>query len=231
MNKSTAGIMTLATYAIVALMVSVVAANGPAVLLPVASVIVAVYAGCLIHVLVIYSSCLNAFAKVSPSKFFKAMINPMVFAFTTASSASTLPLNLEATDKLGVPVGVRSFVLPLGATIYMDGTAIYKGICALFIANVYGLNFYLARQATILLRAHLSSIGTAGFPGGGMVMLGIVLQSVGLPIEGVALIAGVDRILDMGRTCVNITGDATCAVVIAASEKELESNTVNGLVR
>ncbi len=132
---------------------------------------------------------------------------------------------MMASEKLGVPLPVRSFVLPLGATINMDGTAIYQGICALFIANVYGIPLSMGQQVTIILTATLASIGTAGVPGAGVVMLGMVLQSVGLPLEGVALIAGIDRILDMMRTTVNITGDIACSVVVAASEKELATTT------
>lgn len=221
MYKITGAVMSFAPYAIFALMVPVVAANGPAVLLPLASVIVAVYLGCVLHAIVVYSMSVKVFAKMSPRTFFKGMVEPMVFAFTTASSSATLPVNMEATAKLGVPQPIRSFVLPLGATINMDGTALYQGVCALFIANVYGLDLNLAQQGTIILTATLASIGTAGVPGAGMIMLGMVLQSVGLPLEGIALIAGIDRILDMARTSLNITGDAACSVVIAASENEL----------
>lgn len=223
MYKITGAIMSFAPYAIFALMVPVVAANGPSVLLPLASVIATVYIGCLLHALCIYSVTVKIFAKMSPLTFFKGMIEPMVFAFTTASSSATLPVNMEATAKLGVSQSIRSFVLPLGATINMDGTALYQGVCALFIATVYGLDLSLAQQATIILTATLASIGTAGVPGGGMIMLGMVLQSVGLPLEGIALIAGIDRILDMARTSLNITGDAACAVIVAATENELAS--------
>ena len=147
----------------------------------------------------------------------------MVFSFTTASSSGTLPITMKsAEENLGVSKSITSFVLPLGATINMDGTAIYQGICAFFIAQVYGIELSLTAQLTIILTATLASIGTAGVPGAGMIMLGMVLQSVGLPIEGIALIAGVDRVLDMMRTCVNVTGDAACATIVAATEGELD---------
>lgn len=214
-------IMQLAPYAVFALIVPVVASNGAAVLGPLLGLILLVYAGCFIHAFVTYSICLSIFAKYSPIKFFKEMSESMTFAFSTASSSATLPFTMEATKRMGVPSSIRSFVLPLGATINMDGTALYQGICALFIAAVYGLDLSFGQQMTIVLTATLASVGTAGVPGAGMIMLGIVLQSVGLPIEGIALIAGVDRILDMARTTVNITGDASCAVIVAASEKEL----------
>lgn len=218
-------IMKFSPIAVFALIVPIVAANGPSVLLPLLSVILAVYIGCILHMAIVYSFSVRALAKISPLTFFKKCSEAMLFAFTTASSSATLPFSMMASEKLGVPLPVRSFVLPLGATINMDGTAIYQGICALFIANVYGIPLSMGQQVTIILTATLASIGTAGVPGAGVVMLGMVLQSVGLPLEGVALIAGIDRILDMMRTTVNITGDIACSVVVAASEKELATTT------
>ncbi|MFV0498373.1 MAG: dicarboxylate/amino acid:cation symporter [Candidatus Fimivivens sp.] len=214
-------IMKFSPIAIFALITPIVAANGPAVLLPLLSVILAVYLGCILHMAIVYSFSVRVFAKVSPLTFFKQCSEAILFAFTTASSSATLPFSMVASERLGVSLPIRSFVLPLGATINMDGTAIYQGICALFIANVYGVSLSLGQQLTIILTTTLASIGTAGVPGAGVVMLGLVLQSVGLPIEGVALIAGIDRILDMARTTANITGDIACSVVVAASEKDL----------
>jgi Na+/H+-dicarboxylate symporter len=222
MYKIIAVIMEFAPIGVFALITPVVAQNGPGVLLPLLKLIVVVYAGCAIHALFTYSATVSLFAKVSPVKFFKGIAPAMVFAFTTASSSATLPISMKRSEEnLGVPKSVTSFVLPLGATINMDGTAIYQGVCAFFIAQVYGINLPISAQITIILTATLASIGTAGVPGAGMIMLGMVLQSVGLPIEGIALIAGVDRILDMMRTMINITGDAACATIIAATEGEL----------
>ena len=163
------------------------------------------------------------FAKTSPFKFFKEMSRPMVFAFSSGSSVGVLPFNLEANERLGVRKEISSFVLPLGATINMDGTAIYQGVCAIFIAQIYGIDLSFAQQVSIVLTAFLASIGTAGVPGSGMIMLAMVLQSVNLPVEGIALVAGIDRILDMGRTVVNITGDAACAVCVNAWETKREA--------
>ncbi|MEA5095485.1 MAG: dicarboxylate/amino acid:cation symporter [Sedimentibacter saalensis] len=223
MYKIIAVIMEFAPIGVFALITPVVAQNGPGVLLPLLKLIVVVYAGCAIHALFTYSATVSLFAKVSPVKFFKGIAPAMVFAFTTASSSATLPISMKRSEEnLGVPKSVTSFVLPLGATINMDGTAIYQGVCAFFIAQVYGINLPISAQLTIILTATLASIGTAGVPGAGMIMLGMVLQSVGLPIEGIALIAGVDRILDMMRTMINITGDAACATIIAATEGELD---------
>jgi Na+/H+-dicarboxylate symporter len=223
MYKIIAVIMEFAPIGVFALITPVVAQNGPGVLLPLLKLIIVVYAGCTIHALFTYSSTVSLFAKVSPVKFFKGIAPAMVFAFTTASSSATLPINMKRSEEnLGVPKSITSFVLPLGATINMDGTAIYQGVCAFFIAQVYGIDLPISAQLTIILTATLASIGTAGVPGAGMIMLGMVLQSVGLPIEGIALIAGVDRILDMMRTMINITGDAACATIIAATEGELD---------
>ncbi len=143
-------------------------------------------------------------------------------AFSTTSSSGTLPVTIRSVrDNLGVSEKISSFVLPLGATINMDGTALYQGVCALFIAQVYGIDLTMGQMATIILTATLGSIGTAGVPGGGFIMLTLVLQSVGLPLEGLVLIAGIDRLLDMARTAVNVTGDASAAVIVAATEGEL----------
>ena len=165
---------------------------------------------------VVYSTSVRLCAGMSPVKFFKGMGQAMVFAFSSASSVGTLPFNMESTQKLGVRKEIASFVLPLGATINMDGTAIYQGVCAIFIAQIFGIDLTLTQQLTIIMTATLASIGTAGVPGSGVIMLAMVLESVGLPLEGIALVAGIDRILDMGRTVVNITGDASCAICVDA---------------
>ena len=148
------------------------------------------------------------------------MMPAMVFAFSSASSVGTLPINLECSRKLGASDEISSFVLPLGATINMDGTAIYQGVCAIFIAACYGIQLTFPQMLTVVLTATLASIGTAGVPGAGMVMLAMVLAAVGLPVDGIALVAGVDRIFDMGRTVVNITGDASCAIIVSNMDKK-----------
>lgn len=222
MYKITAVVMSYAPIGVFALITPVVAENGPAVLLPLAKVIAAVYVGCFLHAAITYSSIVKAFAKLNPLTFFKGALPATTVAFSTCSSSGTLPVTIKsAQDNLGVSESVSSFVLPLGATINMDGTALYQGVCALFVAQVYGLDLTLAQQVTIVLTATLASIGTAGVPGAGFIMLTMVLQAVGLPLEGSALIAGIDRVLDMARTSINVTGDLSAAVVIAATEKEL----------
>ena len=176
-----------------------------------------------VHTAVVYSATVKLIGKISPLRFFREMAPAMAFAFSSASSVGTLPLNLECTEKLGAKKDIASFVLPLGATINMDGTAIYQGVCAVFIASCYGIELTLPQMLTIVLTATLASIGTAGVPGSGMVMLAMVLQSVGLPVEGIALVAGIDRIFDMGRTVVNITGDAACTVIVSSIEDRKEA--------
>ena len=221
MYKMTGAIMEYAPYGVFALIVPVVAVHGPGVLLPLLKVIVVVYLGCILHAIIAYGGTLKLLANFSPLKFFKIVSPASIFAFTTASSAATLPLTMKSSEELGVPKSIASFVIPLGATINMDGTALYQGVCAFFIAQVYGINLTIGQQMTVVLTATLASIGTAGVPGAGLIMLTMVLQAIGLPLEGLALIAGIDRILDMARTSLNITGDAACAVIVAASEKEL----------
>ena len=216
-------IIQLSAIGVFALICPVVAQNGPAVLLPLLKVILVAYTGYILHMIVVYSASVKIFAGKHPVEFFRNMSRPMIFAFSSASSVGVLPFNLEATEKMGVRKEISSFVLPLGATINMDGTAIYQGVCAIFIAQIFGIDLTLSQQVTIILTATLASIGTAGVPGSGMIMLAMVLQSVGLPLEGIALVAGIDRILDMGRTVVNITGDAACAVCVNAWEDKRDA--------
>ena len=208
-------ILKLSPIGVFCLLCPVIAKNGPMILGSLAMVLMTAYICYVVHAVLVYSLTVKCIAKISPIQFFKKMAPAMMFAFSSASSVGTLPLNMECVTNLGASREVSSFVLPLGATINMDGTAIYQGVCAIFIAACYGINLSMSQMLTIVLTATLASIGTAGVPGAGMVMLAMVLQSVGLPVEGIALVAGVDRIFDMGRTVLNITGDASCAVCIS----------------
>ena len=208
-------ILRFSPIGVFCLLCPVVAENGPAVLGSLAMVLLVAYLCYFVHAIVVYSLAVKAMGGLSPAKFFKGMLPAMMMAFSSASSVGTLPLNKECCEKLGADKEVTSFVLPLGATINMDGTAIYQGVCAVFIASCFGITLSFSQMLTIVLTATLASIGTAGVPGAGMVMLAMVLQSVGLPVEGIALVAGIDRIFDMGRTVVNITGDAACALVVS----------------
>lgn len=223
MISITNGIMKLAPIGVFGLITPVVANNGPKVLLPLLKVIFVVYLASITHACLVYSSSIKIFTKMKVKTFFKKALTPIFVAFSTSSSAGTLPVSMEtAEEEMGVSKPIASFVLPLGATINMDGTAIYQGVCALFIAQVYGIDLSLQQQIIIVLTTTLASVGTAGVPGAGLIMLAMVLQSVGLPLEGIALVAGIDRIFDMIRTAVNIFGDITCSVVVAHSENELD---------
>lgn len=208
-------ILKLSPIGVFCLLCPVIADSGAKILGSLALVIAAAYAAYFIHVMVVYSLAVRTLGGMNPLKFLKGMIPAILFAFSSASSVGTLPINMECTEKLGAPREVYSFVLPLGATINMDGTAIYQGVCSIFIAACFGIQLTMPQMLTIVATATLASIGTAGVPGAGIVMLTMVLQSVGLPIEGIALVAGIDRIFDMGRTTVNITGDASCVIVVS----------------
>ena len=216
-------IIKISPIGVFALITPVVAAQGVDILLPLLKVILVAYLCYIIHMVVVYSASVAGFAKMSPLKFFKEMSKPMIFAFSSASSVGVLPFNMEAGERLGVRKEISGFVLPLGATINMDGTAIYQGVCAIFIAQIFGIDLTIGQQITVVLTAVLASIGTAGVPGSGMIMLAMVLQSVGLPVEGIAIVAGIDRILDMGRTVVNITGDSACSVCVNTWETKREA--------
>jgi Na+/H+-dicarboxylate symporter len=183
----------------------------------------AVISGLIIHFLVVYQSLFKLFSKMKFSTFIKGIRPAMLLGFSTSSSAATLPVTMECVEKnLGVNEEVASFVLPVGSTINMDGTSLYQAVAAVFIAQALGLGLDWTDQLTIVITATLASIGAAGVPGAGIIMLVIVLKSIDVPVEGIALILGVDRILDMMRTTLNITGDAAVAVAIASIEGKLD---------
>ncbi len=213
-------IMSVAPIGVFGLITPVVAANGPSVLLPLLKVVIAVYLSCLLHAVIVYGALVKFIGDMSPIKFMKGVAPASLMAFSSCSSGGTLPLTMSCVQKLGVSKEVSSFVLPLGATINMDGTAAYQGVCALFIAQLYGIDLSASQYVTIIVTGTLASIGTAGVPGAGFIMLTMILTSLGLPLEGSALIAGIDRILDMPRTSVNITGDATVSLLVDKSERK-----------
>ncbi len=215
-------IIKLSPIGVFCLITPVIAENGPEILGDLVVVLGVAYLAYVLHMVIVYSFTVRTLGGLNPIKFFGGMLPAIMMAFSSASSVGTLPLNLECVQKLGARKDVASFVLPLGATINMDGTAIYQGVCSIFIATCFGINLTLGQQLTIILTATLASIGTAGVPGAGMVMLTMVLQSVGLPVEGIALVAGIDRIFDMGRTTVNITGDAACTLCVSKLEEKRE---------
>ncbi|WP_278463159.1 dicarboxylate/amino acid:cation symporter [Stutzerimonas kunmingensis] len=206
-----------------ALTAGVVGSHGAEVLLPLAGVIGVIYLASIAHVLLVYGGLLGLLARLNPLRFFQGIAPALAVAFSTSSSSGTLPVSIECARKnLGVSEGVAGFVLPVGATINMDGTAIYQGVLALFIAQAFDIDLSAGQYAMIILTATLASIGTAGIPGAGLIMLGLVLTAAGLPLEGVALIAGIDRILDMARTTVNVAGDLMTTTLVGRSEQELD---------
>jgi Na+/H+-dicarboxylate symporter len=217
-------IMFIAPLGVFALISATVAEFGFNILQTLIWYMASVMLGLFIHTAGTYSLIIKLFSKLNVVSFFRGMRKAQAIAFSTSSSAATLPVNMECVEEnLGVSKSVTSFVLPLGATINMDGTALYQGVAAVFIAQVFGIELSFIQQLTIVLTATLASIGTAPVPGVGIIMLVIILKAVGIPEEGIALILGVDRILDMCRTVTNITGDAAVAVAIASSEKEIGS--------
>ena len=213
-------ILKVSPIGVFALMTWVVANQGPQILGDLLIVLVAAYLGYILHGVFVYSAAVKVIAKKSPIQFFKAMIPAMGFAFASTSSVATLPVTKECCDELGVDSEVSSFVLPLGATINMDGTAIYQCVGAVFIASCMGIDLTLAQMITIVVTATLASIGTAGTSGAGMIMLTMVLESVGIDPTYIGLIYGIDRLFDMGRTTMNIVGDASCAICVNHWEQQ-----------
>lgn len=214
-SLATKWIMALTPLGILGLMIPTVAQNGIEVLLPLGKLILVFYLAVVIHVSFTYCISVKCFTNFSIKEFFKGMLPAQVVAFVSCSSAAALPVSMQRIQgELKVSKEVSGFVLPLGATINMDGNALYQGIVALFVAQAYGIELSIPMQILIILTGTLASIGAAGVPGAGMIVLSTVLASVGLPIDGIALVAGIDRILDMGRTFTNVTGDAVTACII-----------------
>lgn len=212
-------VLILAPYGIFFILAALLAKQGINVLLELMNYFFIVIFVLLLHLFISYPIILKLFANLNPIMFFKKMYSAMLFAFSVSSSNASIPIVLETTeDKLGVDSSVASFVIPLGATINMDGTAIMQSIATIFIANAYNIDIGFTGYLTVILMATLASIGTAGVPSVGLITLTMVLKQVGLPVEGIVLIIGVDRLLDMLRTTVNITGDAVIACVVAKSE-------------
>lgn len=221
MYKITGIVMTIVPIGIFGLLAPIIGEHGSAVLLPLIKLIIAMVIACLVQMGVVYSLAVKTLGRMNPVQFLKGIFPAAAVAFSTSSSAGTLPVTMKSTEEnLNVSQETSSFVLPLGATINMDGTAIYQGLAVVFIAQYFGTELTFAQLTTVALIGTLASIGTAGVPGAGLIMLTMVLAAVGLPLEGLALVAGIDRILDMMRTSVNIVGDASAAVVVDVSEKK-----------
>ncbi len=226
--KLVAILMNLAPYGVFFLMAKLFTGLGLSAIINLAEYFVVLAGTLLLHGLVTYSLMLKGFTGLSPITFLRKMEDAVMFAFSTASSNATIPVTLEtAQHRMGVANRVSSFTVPLGATVNMDGTAIMQGVATAFIAQAYGHHLGMADYLMVIMTATLASIGTAGVPGVGLVMLAMVLNQVGLPLEGIALIMGVDRLLDMIRTAVNITGDSAVTIIVAKSEGALDEARFN----
>lgn len=220
-------IMLAAPYGVFALVSTTFATVGTDAIFALVKYVSIVLLGLFIHVTLVYGGLFKVLTKQKIKPFISKFSRVAAITFSTASSNASVPASMEIMEELGVSKGVRSFTIPMGATVNMDGTAIMQGIAALFIAQIYGVDLGINDMITIVLTATLASIGTAGVPGVGMIMLSMVLQSVGLPLEGIGLIMGVERIIDMFRTTVNVMGDNICTLIIANSENELDLKLYN----
>jgi Na+/H+-dicarboxylate symporter len=221
--------MALAPYGVFCLVAKVFAQQGWDAIAPLARYFFLVIGVLALHAALTFSTLLRVVGGLSPLQFFRKMRPPVVVAFSTASSGATLPVTLRTVeDRLGVDNQIASFTIPLGATINMDGTAIMQGVATAFIAQAYGIDIGIGGYLTVVHTATLASIGTAAVPGVGLVMLAMVLRQVNLPVEGIGLIIGIDRLLDMARTAVNVTGDAAVTCLVAKSEGALELQVISG---
>lgn len=216
-------VMKFAPIGVFGLMAFTVSKHGIAVLLPLFQLILSSFLATATLVFFILTPMVKIFGRTNPVKFFKNIFEPWLVAFTTCSSAAALPANLAAARRLGATKAISSFSIPLGNTINMNGTAVYMGVCSIFAAEVYQIPLTMGDQLTIVLMGVLAAIGTAGVPGAGLIMTTIVFTQVGIPLEAVALIAGIDRILDMIRTSINVVGDVASAVVVTNLEGDLNS--------
>ena len=207
-------IISLSPIGVFTMMAWVVATQGASILGSLGLVLLCAYIAYAIHAICVYSVAAKAFGKISPIKFFKGASAAMMFAFTSTSSAATLPVSKQCAEDLGADKDVAAFVLPLGATINMDGTAIYQCVATIFLARCCGMELTLAQMITVVVTATLASIGTAGVSGAGMIMLAMVLTAMGIPVDMIMIIYGVDRLFDMGRTMLNVTGDIACSTAV-----------------
>lgn len=220
-------VLEFTPYGVFGLMANIVGKYGLDVMLPFAKTIIACYLTCFLFTVFVQGGLMaGLYGGISPLKFFSVMKEAMLFVFATCSSVATIPLNLKCTKKLGVSDKIADFVIPFGAVMNMNGTAIYEAVAVIFASQVFGINLTVTQQIMVMVTAVLASIGTAGIPGSGLVMLTIVLNAVNLPLETIGLLAGIDRILNMARVIPNIVGDAAAAVVVAKSEGELHPELV-----
>ena len=211
-------IISLSPIGVFTMMAWVIATQGAEILGSLALVLLCAYLGYAVHAVLVYSLSARIFVGMSPMRFFRGAFAAMMFAFTSTSSAATLPVSKECAKELDADEDIAAFVLPLGSTINMDGTAIYQCVATVFLASCVGMNLTIGQMVTVVVTATLASIGTAGVSGAGMIMLAMVLTAMGIPVDMIMIIYGVDRLFDMGRTCLNVTGDIACSVCISKWE-------------
>ena len=211
-------IISLSPIGVFTMMSWVVATQGASIIGSLALVLLCAYIAYIIHAVAVYSVAAKAFGKVGPVTFFKGAAAAMIFAFTSTSSAATLPVSTECANNMGADKDISSFVLPLGSTINMDGTAIYQCVATIFLATCCGIDLTIGQMVIVVVTATLASIGTAGVSGAGMIMLAMVPEAIGIPVAYIGLIVAVDRLFDMGRTCLNVTGDISCALCVTQWE-------------
>jgi DAACS family dicarboxylate/amino acid:cation (Na+ or H+) symporter len=223
MYRLTSIIMEFSPIGVFAIMASVSGTFGLKVLIPLLKFLIVYYGACVLHILIVFCGLLWFFGRLHPGPFFRGMSDAIMVAFSTCSSTATLPVSMHCIqENLGVSKNISSFVLPLGSTVNMNGAAIFQGMAALFIAQAYGIELGWQNLITLVVTATLAAVGAAGIPGSGFIMLSVVFSSIGLPLEGLAMLAGIDRIREMGSTVLNILGDAVCAVYVARQEGELD---------
>lgn len=227
MMEMTQLVMKVAPVGVFALIARTFSGLGFETLLPMATYMLTVLGGLVLQVVLVYLPMLVLMARLHPGRFIKKVLPVTTFAFSSASSGATIPITLQATDNMGIPRSISSFTIPLGATINMDGTAIMQGVAVIFISNAYGIPLSLGDFMMVILTATLASVGTAAVPGVGLITLSMVLQSVGLPVEGIAMIMGIDRILDMARTAINATGDCVVTLICTKQAGVLDINQYN----
>lgn len=226
MMDMTSLVMKVAPIGVFCLIAKTFAGIGFDAFFPMLKYMLAVMLGLVLQCLGVYQILLKALAGLNPFRFIKKFFPVMTFAFSTASSNATIPVSIDnLKTKIGVAKSISSFTIPLGATINMDGTAIMQGVAVVFVSQAFGIPLTINDYITVILTATLASIGTAGVPGVGLVTLSMVFASVGLPVEGIGIIMGIDRILDMSRTAVNVTGDAVCTTIIAVQDKSFQKET------
>ena len=226
--EMTSLVMKFAPIGVFCLMAKTFGTLGFDAIIPLSKYVITMLSGLAIQAFIVYPALLMIFTRLNPIRFFKNFFQVMFFAFSSSSSNATIPLNIEKLHEIGVSREISTFTIPLGATINMDGTAIMQGVAVMFTAQAYGIDLTTSALLTVIFTAVMASVGTAGVPSVGMVTLTMVFNSVGLPVNAIGIILGIDHILDMVRTAVNVTGDAICTLIVSFRNDSLDTDVFNG---